>query len=103
MALDDIAKHSYYVLARKDPKADYVFAIKNDLRTLGAHGPPSITREQASEAFDLLKKEGYEALMVQYNPSTPQGVVNLNILILNDITPTLLSLAKKAQKAIKKQ
>jgi hypothetical protein len=103
MALEDLAsKYSYYVLARKNPGVDYVFAVENNNPILAGRNPSPMTIEQADRAIGLLKKKGYDTLLVQYNPYMPGGAVNLGVLALNDAMPELLSLTKKVQKAARK-
>ncbi len=104
MALEDIAGHSYFVLARKNAKEDYLFAVyMNHHKLLLAHLPPPMTKEESAKAIDLLKEQGYETMLVPYNPYAPGGIIDLVVLTINKITPELIALGKKFTKASKKQ
>jgi hypothetical protein len=103
MVLEDIANHSYYVLARKSTKENYVFAIyANGNLPLLAHLPSPMTKEESAKATDLLKAQGYETTIVQYNPNIPGGVIDLGVLTLNKAMPELIALGDNYIKASKK-
>lgn len=103
MALEDIAGHSYFVLARKSPKEDYVFAVYiNHYKLFLAHLPPPMTKEESAKAIALLREEGYKTMLVPYNPDAPGGIINLGTLTVNKIIPELIELGKKFTKASEK-
>ena len=104
MGLDDLTlKHSYFVLARKNANEGYVFAMyANNNLPLLARLPAPMTKEESTRATDLLKEQGYETMLVPYNPHIPGGVIDLGVLTLNKAIPELIALGDKYIKASKK-
>jgi len=104
MGLDDLTlKHSYFVLARKSTEENYVFAMYADNNLpLFAHLPNPMTKEESVRATDLLKEQGYETMLVPYNPHIPGGIIDLGVLTLNKAIPEIIALGDKFIKASKK-